>query len=166
VPEGSPEERLAGLSSAVAAARLHEYGRNEIPEHVEKWYWMLFKQFVGMMPFMLEIAALLSGITKDWSMFSIITFMLVVNGLIGFYEERKAQQSLDALKSQMTATVPVKRDGTMIVLPVAELVPGDVIFLRGGNVVPADSEWLEGDPMLVDTAALTGEPVPRKVPPP
>jgi len=133
---------------------------------VEPWYRMLFKQFVGMMPFMLEIAALLSGITKDWSMFAIILFMLVVNGLIGFYEERKAQQSLDALKSQMTATVPVKRDGTMVILPVAELVPGDVIFLRGGNVVPADSEWLEGDPMLVDTAALTGEPVPRKVPRP
>jgi len=166
VPQGSPEERLNGLSSAVATARLHEYGRNEIPEHVVPWYCMLFKQFVGMMPFMLEIAALLSGITKDWSMFAIIMFMLVVNGLIGFYEERKAQQSLDALKSQMTATVPVKRNGTMVILPVAELVPGDIIFLRGGNVVPADSEWLEGDPMLVDTAALTGEPVPRKVPRP
>jgi len=166
VPHGSPEERLAGLTSAVAAAKLQEYGRNEIPEHVEPWYYMLFKQFVGMMPFMLEIAAVLSGITKDWSMFSIIMFMLVVNGLIGFYEERKAQQSLDALKSQMTATVPVKRDGAMVILPVAELVPGDVIFLRGGNVVPADAEWLEGDPMLVDTAALTGEPLPRKVPRP
>merc|ERR1719456_1070251 len=54
----------------------------------------------------------------------------------------------------------------MIVLPVVELVPGDIIFLRGGNVVPADCAWLEGDEMLVDTAALTGEPIPRKVPRP
>merc|ERR1740121_3026891 len=92
--------------------------------------------------------------------------MLVVNALIGFREEHKAKQSLDALKSQMTATVPTKRDGSMVILPVAELVPGDIFFLRGGNVVPADAEWLEGDPMLVDTAALTGEPIPRKVPRP
>jgi len=127
---------------------------------------MLVRQFVGMMPFMLEVAAVLSAVTQDWSMFSIILLMLIVNALIGFREEYKAKQSLDALKSQMTATVPVKRDGAMVVAPVAELVPGDVVFLRGGNVVPADCEWLEGDPMLVDTAALTGEPVPRKVPRP
>ena len=62
---------------------------------------------------------------------------------IGFHEEFKARQSLDALKAQMTATVPVKRDGEMVIIPVAELVPGDVIFLRGGNIVPADCEFLE-----------------------
>merc|ERR1719463_903010 len=115
---------------------------------------------------MLEIAAVVSAITRDWADFAIILLMLVVNGLIGFHEERKAKQSLDALKAQMTATVPTKRDGAMVILPVAELVPGDVIFLRGGNIVPADCEWLEGDPMLVDTACLTGEPLPRKVPRP
>mmetsp|Transcript_6982 Transcript_6982/g.21786 ORF Transcript_6982/g.21786 Transcript_6982/m.21786 type:complete len:1017 (+) Transcript_6982:74-3124(+) len=166
VPLGSTEERLVGLSSTAAAERLQQFGRNEIPEKDEPWYFMLLKQFVGMMPFMLEIAAVLSAVTEDWSMFSIIVVMLVANALIGFHEEHKAKQSLDALKSQMTATVPVKRDGNMVVMPIAELVPGDIIFLRGGNVVPADCEWLEGDPMLVDTAALTGEPVPRKVPRP
>merc|ERR1719313_858782 len=92
--------------------------------------------------------------------------MLLVNAFIGFYEEWKARASVDALRAQMTATVPTKRDGNMIVLPVVELVPGDIIFLRGGNVVPADCAWLEGDEMLVDTAALTGEPIPRKVPRP
>jgi len=166
LPPGSAEERLAGLTSQVAAARLQQYGRNEIPEKDDPWYLMLLRQFTGMMPIMLIIATALSAVTEDWSMFSIILLMLVVNALIGFREESKAKQSLDALKSQMTATVPVKRDGNMVVTPVAELVPGDIIFLRGGNVVPADSEWLEGDPMLVDTAALTGEPVPRKVPRP
>lgn len=166
LPHGSSEERLAGLTSQVVAARLQQYGRNEIPEKDDPWYFMLIRQFIGMMPIMLEIAAALSAVTEDWSMFAIIMLMLVVNALIGFREEHKAKQSLDALKSQMTATVPVKRDGNMVVTPVAELVPGDIIFLRGGNVVPADCEWLEGDPMLVDTAALTGEPVPRKVPRP
>mmetsp|Transcript_141505 Transcript_141505/g.439874 ORF Transcript_141505/g.439874 Transcript_141505/m.439874 type:complete len:1010 (-) Transcript_141505:174-3203(-) len=166
LPQGSSEERLGGLTSQVAAARLGEFGRNEIPEKDDPWYLMLGRQFWGMMPVMLEIADVLCVVTEDWALFAIITLMLVVNALIGFREEHKAKQSLDALKSQMTATVPVKRDGNMVVTPVAELVPGDVVFLRGGNVVPADCEWLEGDPMLVDTAALTGEPVPRKVPRP
>ncbi|CAJ1339492.1 unnamed protein product, partial [Effrenium voratum] len=157
---------LAGLSSAEAAQRLLQHGRNEIPEHVEPWYIMLGKQFVGMMPFMLIVAALLSAITEDWADFVVIALMLLVNALIGFHEEFKARQSLDALKAQMTATVPVKRDGEMVIIPVAELVPGDVIFLRGGNIVPADCEFLEGDEMLVDTAALTGEPLPRKIPRP
>merc|ERR1719387_290965 len=117
-----------------------------------------------MMPFMLELAAVVCLCTpdKDWADFGIILFMLVVNALIGFHEEHKAKQSLDALKSQMTATVPVKRDGAMVIKPAAELVEGDIIFLRGGNVVPADCQFLEGDMMLVDTAALTGEPIPRK----
>merc|ERR1719343_2009422 len=127
---------------------------------------MLGKQFVGMMPFMLEIAATLAGATQDWADFVIITLMLVVNALIGFHEEHKAKQSLDALKAEMTATVPVKRDGNMIIMPIAELVPGDIVFLRGGNIVPADCEFIEGDTMLVDTACLTGEPIPRKVPRP
>ncbi|CAK9066834.1 unnamed protein product [Durusdinium trenchii] len=163
---GSNEGPLAGLSSEEAQRRLAQYGRNEIPEHVEPWYVMLGKQFVGMMPGMLIIAAILSGISRDWTDFAVITLMLIVNALIGFHEEFKARQSLDALKAQMTATVPVKRDGSMMIVPVAELVSGDVIFLRGGNIVPADCEFLEGDEMLVDTAALTGEPLPRKVPRP
>eukprot|EP00931_Biecheleriopsis_adriatica_P105974 TRINITY_DN80490_c0_g1_i1.p1 TRINITY_DN80490_c0_g1~~TRINITY_DN80490_c0_g1_i1.p1 ORF type:complete len:995 (-),score=199.82 TRINITY_DN80490_c0_g1_i1:93-3077(-) len=166
VPSGSEEGRLAGLSSQEAGVRLAQYGKNEIPEHIEPWYVMLGKQFLGMMPFMLIIAAVLSASTQDWADFAVITLMLVVNALIGFHEEYKARQSLDALKAQMTATVPVKRDGTMVIMPVAELVPGDVVFLRGGNIVPADCEFLEGDEMLVDTAALTGEPIPRKVPRP
>eukprot|EP00439_Symbiodinium_sp_Y106_P019682 s600_g2.t1 len=165
-PTGSDEGPLTGLTSDEAAARLSQFGRNEIPEHVEPWYVMLGKQFVGMMPFMLIVAAALSAITEDWADFAVITLMLVVNACIGFHEEFKARQSLDALKAQMTATVPVKRDGNMIIVPVADLVPGDVIFLRGGNIVPADCEFLEGDEMLVDTAALTGEPIPRKIPRP
>jgi H+-transporting ATPase len=165
VPGGDSDE-LAGLSQTEAARLLVEHGRNEIPEHDTPWYQLLGKQFVGVMPFMLEIAALVSAVIPDWADFGIIMAMLIINALIGFHEEHKAKQSLDALKSQMTATVPVKRDGAMIIRPAAELVPGDIVFLRGGNVVPADCYWLEGDEMQVDTAALTGEPIPRKVPRP
>eukprot|EP00929_Paragymnodinium_shiwhaense_P006973 TRINITY_DN110924_c0_g1_i1.p1 TRINITY_DN110924_c0_g1~~TRINITY_DN110924_c0_g1_i1.p1 ORF type:complete len:1029 (-),score=269.92 TRINITY_DN110924_c0_g1_i1:273-3359(-) len=165
-PAGHDEARLTGLTTARAQELLDEFGRNEIPEEITPWYIMLGRQFVGLMPFMLWAAAILSAIGSDWADFGIIMTMLIVNGLIGFHEEHKAQQSLDALKAEMSATVPTKRDGNMVILPIAELVPGDIIFLRGGNIVPADSEWLEGDPMLVDTACLTGEPLPRKVPRP
>lgn len=159
-------EGMHGLSSEEADRLRQKFGRNEIPEYIEPWYIMLGKQFVGMMPMMLIIAAALSGAMEDWTDFAVIAAMLLVNAMIGFHEEYKARQSLDALKSQMTATVPTKRDGAMVILPVADLVPDDVVFLRGGNVVPADCEFLEGDDMLVDTAALTGEPIPRKVPRP
>jgi len=153
-----------GLTNAEAARLLEEFGRNEIPEVETPWYVLLGKQFIGVMPLMLEIAALVSAIIPDWPDFAIIMAMLIINGLIGFHEEHKAKQSLDALKSQMTATVPVKRDGAMVITEVALLVPGDIIFLRGGNIVPADCHFIEGDEMQVDTAALTGEPIPRKVP--
>ena len=125
-PPGSDHGPLGGLTSEEAAARLIQYGKNEIPEHVEPWYVMLGKQFLGMMPFMLIVAAALSAVTEDWADFGVIVLMLVVNAFIGFHEEFKARQSLDALKAQMTATVPVKRDGNMIIIPVADLVPGDV----------------------------------------
>lgn len=166
VTDGSFSERLAGLTSAEVEIRLLEYGRNEIPEHETPWYILLGKQFIGTMPFMLELACVVSAVVKDFEDFGIILAMLLINGFIGFYEEHKAKQSLDALKSQMTATVPVKRDGVMVIKEIAELVPGDIIFLRGGNIVPADCEFIEGDEMSVDTAALTGEPLPRKVPRP
>jgi len=154
---------MQGLTTQEAEDMRALHGKNEIPEEVEPWYVMLGRQFVGMMPMMLIIAAALSGAMEDWTDFAVISAMLVLNALIGFHEEYKARQSLDALKSQMTASVPTKRNGEMFITPVADLVPGDVIFLRGGNVVPADCEFLEGDEMLVDTAALTGEPIPRKV---
>jgi len=166
VPTGSMSDELAGLTSAEAERRLQQYGGNEIPEKNTPWYVLLGKQFWGVMPFMLEVAAIVSAVIPDWTDLVIILAMLVLNALIGFHEEHKAKQSLDALKAQMTATVPTKRDGEMVIKPVAELVPGDIVFLRGGNVVPADCHWLEGDEMQVDTAALTGEPIPRKVPRP
>lgn len=90
--------------------------------------------------------------------------MLLVNGFIGFHEEWKAQISVDSLRSGMEQRVPTKRDGEFQQIPVVMLVPGDIIFLRGGQIVPADSRWIEGDVLQVDTAALTGEPFPRKIP--
>lgn len=142
VPAGSVSDELVGLTEAAAAQKLLEVGRNEIPEIDTPWYVLLGKQFIGVMPIMLWIAAIVSACIPDWADFAIIMAMLILNALIGFHEEHKAKQSLDALKSQMTATVPVKRDGQMKIMEVAELVPGDIIFLRGGNIVPADCKFI------------------------
>ena len=129
--------------------------------------WKLFaRQFVGTMPCMLEIACILALAVQDYPDFAMIAAMLFVNASLGFYEEQKAQASLDGLRSKLAATVSCVRDGTPQLVDVALLVPGDIISLRGGNSLPADVQWLEGDTVKVDTAALTGEPIPWSVPRP
>ncbi len=125
---------------------------------------MFAQQFLGIMPFMIIVAAILAISVLDYISFGIICAMLVLNACIGFNEETKAQNSVDALKGQMISTCGVRRDGNMVQIDTAELVPGDIIFLRGGQVIPADGKWIRGDRASVDTSALTGEPFPRKIP--
>ena len=116
------------------------------------------------MPNMIQAATVLSAVLAQWAAFSILLSIICINTAIGFHEEKKAKDALDGLKNSMVTTVPTKRNSSMVMLNVVDLVPKDIIFLRGGNVVPADCRWLEGDVFSVDTAALTGEALPRKVP--
>ena len=90
--------------------------------------------------------------------------MLTVNACLGFREEYHAKKALDELSNQLESEVAVRREGETMVMPVQELVPGDVVVLVGGTVVPADIQWIKGDTVSVDTAPLTGEPIPRKYP--
>lgn len=120
-------------------------------------------QFVGTMPAMIEIAGLLSALLGSWVDFWIILTLLLTNATLGFIEEVNAQASIAALKDGMVRKLPVKRDGKFTPLNIVEIVPGDVVFLRGGNVVPADAKWIEGDELMVDQAALTGESLPVQV---
>lgn len=113
---------------------------------------------------MLELACILAAIVRDWIDFGIILLMLVCNGCLGFFEELKAAASLAELTNQMEQMIPTIRDGAGVTLGTRFLVPGDVVLLAGGCALPADVEWLEGDVLAVDTAALTGEPLPRKYP--
>ncbi|KAJ8599296.1 hypothetical protein CTAYLR_006801 [Chrysophaeum taylorii] len=153
-----------GLSSAEAAARLERFGRNEVPiEKVPLWK-VFVRQFNGTMPAMLILACLLAAAVQDWEDFGIILFMVLLNACIGYYEETKAMASLDALRDELIQEVSVMRDGRVSAVDVAELVPGDLVALRGGQAVPADALWYEGDAVKVDTAALTGEPIPWTVP--
>lgn len=113
---------------------------------------------------MLILACILSAAVQDWEDLFIIFAMLFLNACIAFYEETKAMASLDALKGELKQRVSVLRDGVPVILEAAELVPGDVVSLRGGQAVPADVLWLSGDSIKLDTAALTGEPIPWTIP--
>merc|ERR1719247_3118111 len=121
-------------------------------------------QFVGTMPAMIEVAGILAAALGSWIDFWIIFALLMTNATLGFVEEMNAQASIAALKDGMIRKLPVKRDGKFTPLNVVEIVPGDIVFLRGGNVVPADAKWVEGDELAVDQAALTGESLPVQVP--
>jgi len=153
-----------GHTSREAAAAQEKWGKNEIPEEKEPLWKLFAMQFVGTMPAMIEIAGLLSALLGSWVDFWIILTLLLTNATLGFVEEVNAQASIAALKDGMIRKLPVKRDGKFTPLNIVEIVPGDVVFLRGGNVVPADAKWIEGDELMVDQAALTGESLPVQVP--
>jgi H+-transporting ATPase len=159
----NPVER-AGLTTAQAEKLYETVGFNELP-HVEvSLFWLFFVQFTGVMPYMLEIAFILALAVQSYPDFAIIFGIVLTNGVLGFTEELKAKQALDKLTEKMEQKIATLRDGQAQHLLTRLLVPGDVVLLVGGVLVPADVEWIEGDVLSVDTAALTGEPLPRKYP--
>jgi H+-transporting ATPase len=109
---------------------------------------------------MIEIAVVLSGAVGHWPDFFVILLLLVANGVVGYTEERQAGNAIAALKAKLAINARVKRDDAWITAPARELVPGDVIRLRLGDIVPADARLLDGDEIEVDQSALTGESLP------
>jgi H+-transporting ATPase len=154
--ESSPD----GLSQAEAEKRLARYGPNEIEEKKENPLLKLLTYFWGPIPWMIEAAVILSGVLRHWPDFCIILVLLVANAAVGFWEEHQAGKAIDALKAQLAVKCRVRRDGTWVTPPSRELVPGDVIRMRMGDIVPADARLLAGDPVQVDQSALTGESLP------
>jgi len=155
---------LKGLDDATVQKMVEKYGLNEVPEEKEPLWLMFVKQFTGPMQIMIECAALLCLSIQNWPDFIIIMVLLMTNGILGFFEEKSAQASVDALKAGLEKKMPVKRNGKFVSIPVVQVVPGDVLFMRGGDIVPADCYYMEGDPCQVDEVALTGESLPVKVP--
>ena len=154
-----------GLSEDEAQKRLAEYGYNEIEEKEEPLWHRIFRRFWGPIPWMIEVAAILSAIVQKWEDFIIIVVMLLVNGSLDFFQEHRALNALKALKQHLAKEVILLRDGAFKSVPIRELVPGDIIKLKIGNIIPADVQLIEGDYLLIDQAALTGEslPVSRKI---
>ena len=149
-----------GLSQAEATKRLAQYGPNEIEAKKVGAFVKFLLEFWGPIPWMIEIAVILSGIVRHWPDFFIILLLLVANATIGFWEERQAGNAIDALKAKLAIKARVKRDGHWVTPPAKELVPGDVIRLRLGDIVPADARLLDGDEISVDQSTLTGESLP------
>ncbi|MGW8228926.1 MAG: plasma-membrane proton-efflux P-type ATPase [Gammaproteobacteria bacterium] len=155
----------AGLPEDEVQARLQRFGYNEIKEKEEPLWHRIFRRFWGPIPWMIEVAAILSAVVQKWDDFSIITIMLLVNAGLDFFQEHRALNALKALKQRLKAEVIVMRDGEFKTISARELVPGDIIKLRIGNIVPADVQLLQGDYLALDQSALTGEslPVNKKV---
>ena len=149
-----------GLSEDDAKKRLTQYGPNEIAEKKTNLFLKFLSYFWGPIPWMIEIAVILSGVVRHWPDFFIILLLLLANALVGFWEERQAGNAIEALKAKLAIKARVKRDGQWRDRPAREVVPGDVIQLRLGNIVPADARLLEGDEVSVDQSALTGESLP------
>jgi H+-transporting ATPase len=152
----SPE----GLTQVEAEKRLIQYGPNEIEEKKVNPLLQLLTYFWGPIPWMIEAAVILSGVLRHWPDFIIILVLLLANAGIGFWEEHQAGKAIAALKAELAIKARVLRDGRWVTPPSRELVPGDVIRLRLGDIVPADARLLEGDPIEVDQSALTGESLP------
>ena len=153
-----------GLTQTAAQARLSKYGFNELPEEKVNPILKFLSYFWGPIPWMIEVAAVLSAVVRHWEDFTIILALLLMNAGVGFWEEFQAGNAIAALKATLALQAKVKRDGTWKTIPARELVPGDLMRLRLGDIIPADSRLLDGDPVLVDQSALTGEslPVTRK----
>ncbi len=153
-----------GLTRAEAQRRLSQYGPNEIEEKQTNPILAFLTYFWGPIPWMIEAAVVLSAVARHWPDFGIILLLLVANAVVGFWEEHQAGNAIAALKAKLAIRARVKRDGAWSTPAARELVPGDVIRLRLGDIVPADARLLAGDPIEVDQSALTGEslPAPRQ----
>lgn len=149
-----------GLTGAEAEKRLAQYGPNEIAEKSTSPILKFLSYFWGPIPWMIEAAAILSGIVHHWSDFIIIMVLLLANAIVGFWEEFQAGNAIAALKAKLAPHARVKRGGAWSDMPARLLVPGDIVRLRLGDIVPADSRSLGPDAVEVDQAALTGESLP------
>ncbi len=149
-----------GLSGSEAKQRLEKAGPNALEEKKVNPILKFLSYFWGPIPWMIEVAAILSLISQDWIDFIIIMILLVFNSVVGFWQEFQAGNAVDALKKKLASTSRVLRDGSWISVKAAELVPGDVIRIRLGDIIPADVALIDGDYLSVDQSAMTGESLP------
>jgi H+-transporting ATPase len=151
---------MDGLSQQEVEERLEKYGRNVLEEKRTNPIIKFFSYFWGPIPWMIEIAAVLSAILRHITDLVIIIILLMFNAIVGFWEEFQANNAIEALKKKLALKARAKRDGKWTEVDADTLVPGDVIRIRLGDVIPADVKLAEGDYLSVDQSALTGESLP------
>lgn len=155
-----------GLTSREVEQAREKWGWNEIPVPVTPLWVLYLRQFTGFLSIIIIIAAIVSAIVVDVVDLGVILAMLIVNSTLGFHEEYKSKKALAELSDSLESEIAIRREGKTEALPTRECVPGDIVLLVGGTILPADVKWIKGDTMSMDTAALTGEPIPRKYPSP
>jgi len=149
-----------GLSSQEAGLRLKKYGENVLHEKKQCWWSKLFAFFWGPIPWMIEIAALLSLVLQRWPDFIVIIAMLLINAILGFVQEHKAGNAIAALKEKLALHSQVLRDGRWQTIEAKNLVPGDIVSIKLGNIIPADIKLMDGEYLTIDQSILTGESLP------
>lgn len=149
-----------GLTGEQVTKKLEEYGKNELAAQEKKpFITKLAEQFMDPMVIILIVAAVLSGILGDWVEAIIIIAIVIINAALGLYQEGKAEEAIAALQKMSSPEAKVIRDGKLVTVPSTELVPGDVIELETGDIVPADLRLVESSNMQIDESSLTGESV-------
>ncbi len=149
-----------GLNLQEAKLRLEKYGLNEITEKKLNPILKFLSYFWGPISWMIEIAIILSALIQHWEDFWIIFALLLLNAVVGFWQEHKADNAIELLKQKLALEAKVLRDGKWQKIPAKELVPGDIVKIRLGDSLPADVKLLEGEYLMVDESALTGESLP------
>ncbi|MBL7739397.1 MAG: cation-translocating P-type ATPase [Chitinophagaceae bacterium] len=152
-----------GLTEESASLKLAEYGPNELQEKKKKPAWVLFlHQFKDFMILVLLAAAIVAGIAGDLTDTIIILVIVILNAIVGFIQEYRAEKAMEALKKIAALQAQVLRNGKPLTVAASALVPGDVVLLEAGNAVPADVRLLETHSLRIDESALTGESVPAE----
>ncbi|MBP6759877.1 MAG: HAD-IC family P-type ATPase, partial [Flavobacterium sp.] len=148
----------AGIDNVTAAERLCEYGKNEIEDKKKKTVWqIILHQLTDFMILVLIVVAIISGILGDLTDSLIILAIIIINATVGFIQEYRSEKAMEALKNMAPNYARVIREGHTLEVAAAELVPGDVVLLEAGNIIPADVRFFETHQIKVDESALTGE---------
>ncbi len=155
-------EKGKGLSTLEAEKLLQQFGPNEIPTKKTRPIVKFLSYFWGPIPWMIEVAVILSAAVQHWDDFFVIIALLFVNASVGFWQERKAENAIELLKKRLALKARVFRDGKWLELSASMLVPGDLVRVRLGDIVPADIKLIEGQYLLLDESALTGESLPAE----
>ncbi|MGC8670070.1 MAG: plasma-membrane proton-efflux P-type ATPase [Candidatus Micrarchaeia archaeon] len=151
-----------GMSDSEAKARLEKYGYNEIIEKRQSRILKFLKKFYGPIPFMLEIVMVITFAINDMKDFYVILALLIFNAIVSFIEENKADNAIELLKKRLSVSARVLRSGIWKVVEARELVKGDIIRIRIGDIVPADVRIIEESSLEIDQSILTGESMPVK----
>ena len=153
--------RPEGLNDEEAAQRLSRFGPNRLPEKGKTPAWLrLLLQFHNPLIYVLLATALVTALLQEWIDSGVILGVAIINAIIGFVQEAKAEQAIESLKHMLAPSATVFRNAQKIVIPAVNLVPGDVVSLQGGDKIPADVRWLRVKNVQADEAALTGESLP------